>query len=376
MGSISSQVARELPRVSAQRGASEYLRLRGVVDALVRIAEHAGNTASFLDEATATAMELTRATGAVVLMADGDRLLRVASAAGQMQAVAADSYEAGETLARACLRSHEELHSDMAFSDPRIKGSARKVHALHSLIATPLRFGTDVLGVLEVCSSVPYAFDALDVQAVALIGNALGGVLGRQVALDDNARLLARLESALATTQAQARKYQDAALYDQLTELPNRAHFMARLAQACRDHQGEEAGFAVLFLYLDDFKAINDTHGHAAGDAVLRETAAALRAALRDSDVVARLGGDEFVVLLPGLRHGERDVATIASGLDATLSRRRSIDGIEVAIRASVGWVLHDGATGGDALMAAADAAMYEHKRSRRGSAPAIVACE
>ena len=365
MGSISSQVARELPRVSAQRGASEYLRLRGVVDALVRLAEHAGNTASFLDEATATAMELTRATGAVVLMADGDRLLRVASAAGQMQAVAADSYEAGETLARACLRSHEELHSDMAFSDPRIKGSARKVHALHSLIATPLRFGTDVLGVLEVCSSVPYAFDALDVQAVALIGNALGGVLGRQVALDDNARLLARLESALATTQAQARKYQDAALYDQLTELPNRAHFMARLAQACRDHQGVEAGFAVLFLDLDDFKAINDTHGHAAGDA-----------ALRDSDVVARLGGDEFVVLLPGLRHGERDVATIASGLDATLSRRRSIDGIEVAIRASVGWVLHDGATGGDALMAAADAAMYEHKRSRRGSAPAIVACE
>ena len=82
------------------------------------------------------------------------------------------------------------------------------------------------------------------------------------------------------------------------------------------------------------------------------------------------------MVLLPGLRHGERDVATIASGLDATLSRRRSIDGIEVAIRASVGWVLHDGATGGDALMAAADAAMYEHKRSRRGSAPAIVACE
>ena len=105
MGSISSQVARELPRVSAQRGASEYLRLRGVVDALVRIAEHAGNTASFLDEATATAMELTRATGAVVLMADGDRLLRVASAAGHLQALAADSYEAGEPLAGACLRS-------------------------------------------------------------------------------------------------------------------------------------------------------------------------------------------------------------------------------------------------------------------------------
>ena len=366
MGSTSNHALPSLANVTALRGASEYLRLRGVVDALVRIAEHAGDTASFLDEATATAMELTRATGAVVLLADDDKALQVASAAGQMQRVPAGSYQAGETLARACLRSHQALHSDMAFSDTRIEGSARKAHALHSLIATPLRFGNDVLGVLEVCSSVPFAFDALDVQAVALIGNALGGVLGRQVALDDNTRLLARLEAALATTQAQARKYQDAALYDELTELANRAHFMDRLAKVCREYQGVDAAFAVLFLDLDDFKAINDAYGHAAGDAVLRETAATLKSGLRESDVVARLGGDEFVVLLSGLRHGERDVAAIAAGLEAALSRPRTIHGVELAIGSSVGWVLHDGSTGGEALMAAADAAMYKHKRSRR----------
>lgn len=95
-----------------------------------------------------------------------------------------------------------------------------------------------MLGVLEVCSSVTLAFDEIDAQAVALIGNALGGALGRQVALDNNVRLLAQLQASLHATQAKARKYQGAALYDALTGLPNRAHFLARLEELCQEHIG------------------------------------------------------------------------------------------------------------------------------------------
>jgi diguanylate cyclase (GGDEF)-like protein len=223
-----------------------------------------------------------------------------------------------------------------------------------------------VLGVLEVCSSVSRAFDELDAQAVALIGNALGGALGRQMALDDNARLLANLESALKVTSAKAREYQDAALYDALTGLPNRAHFLSRLEEVCASHEGAPDGFAVLFLDLDDFKSINDTHGHAIGDAVLVEAAATLTACLREADLVARLGGDEFVVLLASLRNGERDVEAIAANIIAALRRSRRVKQVELGIGASVGWVAHDGHSDAAAILAAADAAMYQHKKSRR----------
>lgn len=354
-----------LPWVSAAHGRSEYLRLRSVVDALVRIAEHAGDTQSFLDDATATVMELTRATGAAVLIAGSDGTpLHVASVRGQMQKVPVDAFATGQTLAAACLKTHQALHSGVTLEDERIQGVARRRHALHSLIATPLRFGEDVLGVLEICSSVAQAFDEIDAQAVALIGNALGGSLGRQMALDDNAQLLAQLEASLERSRAQARQYQDAALYDGLTGLPNRAHFMARLEEACA--RSGEGDFAVLFLDLDGFKATNDTYGHATGDAVLKAAADTLRASLRESDLIARLGGDEFVVLLAGPRHGEQDVAAIAAALVDALARPRDIGGRELGIEASVGWVVYDGAAGQSTLLARADAAMYEHKKARR----------
>ncbi len=341
-----------------------------MVDALVRVAEHPGDTRAFLGVATATAMELTRATGAAVLMAGDDGSLRVASARGQMRRVGRAAFDNGQTLARACLASHQVLHSEAAMSDARIDGDARADHTLASLIATPLRFGDQVLGVLEVCSSVACAFDDIDTQAVALIGNALGGALGRQIALDDNARLLARLESALESTRARAREYQDAAYYDGLTGLPNRARFMERLDAACR--RGDEAGrFAVLFLDLDGFKEVNDTHGHALGDAVLRETAVVLRSRLRAGDVIARLGGDEFVVLLDSLRDGRRDLPVIAKGLVSSLEEPRLVDGVPLHIRASVGWVLYDGRSSATALLAVADTAMYRNKRARSRSAGA-----
>ena len=336
----------------------------------MRIAEHAGDTASFLDEATDTAMELTRATGAVVLIADEALALHVAAARGQMADVERDAFESGQTLARAALCSHSTLHSDATDGDDRIRGGARAERALHSLIATPLRYGDEVLGVLEVCSSVHQAFDEIDERGVALIGNALGGALGRQIALDDNARLLAQVQASLRATEAKARKFEDAALYDALTGLPNRAHFLARLEEVCREYQGQPDRFAVLFLDLDDFKTVNDLHGHATGDAVLSATAEALTSCLREADLVARMGGDEFVVLLTRLRHGSHDAPVIASNILAALGRPRNIDGVELSIEASVGWVPHDGLLDAAAVLAAADAAMYAQKRARRPATP------
>ncbi|HEY4556475.1 MAG TPA: sensor domain-containing diguanylate cyclase, partial [Lysobacter sp.] len=322
-------------------------------------------TASLLDDALRTVMELTRSTGAVVLLSEAGRGLSVASVKGQMQDVDRNAFEAGATLARACLESHSVLHSDSTVADRRIRGDACRDAKMHSLIATPLRYGDQVLGVLEVCSSVTHAFDDIDAQAVSLLGNAMGGALGRQMALDDNARLLARLEEALHVTQATARKYKDAALYDALTGLPNRAFFEQQLEESCRTHEGHSNRFAVMFIDLDDFKPINDTYGHATGDAVLREVGAVLQECLRDTDLVARLGGDEFVILLSPLRDAQHDVRIIASGIKQSLAKPRTIDGITFEVQASVGWVVHDGHDA-QSMLAAADAEMYLNKRAAR----------
>ncbi|TBR14640.1 MAG: GGDEF domain-containing protein [Lysobacter sp.] len=358
--------ARGLPWSSSSAKDSEILRLRSLVATLAGIAEHPGETAHFIEDALEKVIELTRATGGVVLLDGAEAETVVACARGQMQTLERDAYSDGETLARACLTRHVALRSDSAFEDDRITGRSRHRHQLHSLIATPLRYGDAVLGVLEVCSSVPHAFDDIDAQAVSLIGNAMGGALGRQLALEENAGLLRRLHDALLDTQATARMYQDAASLDSLTGLPNRPAFEAQLEAVCAMHTGQPHRFGLLFLDLDGFKDINDTHGHAMGDEVLRATAGVLRDALRDTDVVARLGGDEFVVLLASLRDAGRDVRSVAAAIEDELGKPRMVNGVHLPIRCSIGWVIHDGRASAEEILRDADSQMYAHKRSRR----------
>lgn len=358
---------RGLPWISSSAKDSEIHRLRSLVAALASIAEHPGETSHFVEDALDTVVALTRATGGVVLLDGVESGLQVACARGQMVKVAVDDFNGGSTLARASLAGNAIQRSDSTARDERMQGDARRRHGLLSLIATPLRYGDSVLGVLEVCSSVEQAFDDIDAHAVSLVGAAMGGAMGRQLALEENARLMRRLHDALLDTQATARMYQDAASLDSLTGLPNRAAFETQLDGVCETHQGQPNRFGLLFLDLDGFKDINDSHGHATGDEVLRATAGALRETLRDTDTVARLGGDEFVVLLTSLRDANRDIRSVAAALEDELARPRVVNGVRLRIRTSVGWVLHDGRAGAEEMLKSADAAMYEHKRSRRG---------
>jgi len=357
---------RGLPWIASSSKDSEIHRLRGLVAALGAVAEHPGTTQSFIEYALEKAVEITRATGGVVLLDGADAGLSIACAMGQMAKLDVDDFDHGATLARACLDGGTLLRSDATAGDERIHGDARRRQSLHSLIAAPMRYGDSVLGVLEVCSSVTHAFDEIDGQAIGLIGNATGGALGRQLALEENARLLRRLHDVLLDTQATAQMYQSAASLDALTGLPNRSAFEAQLEAVCSAHMGQPHRFGLLFIDLDDFKEVNDTYGHAMGDQVLRATAAALRETLRDTDVVARLGGDEFVVLLSSLRDADRDVRSVADAVEDELARPRVVNGVRLRIKCSVGWVIHDGHTHAAEVMQAADARMYEQKRARR----------
>ena len=156
------------------------------------------------------------------------------------------------------------------------------------------------------------------------------------------------------------------AYHDALTGLPNRRMFEQRLMQALELSRRSGRSCALLFVDLDDFKAINDTHGHAVGDLVLQAVARTIVGAVRQADTVARLAGDEFTVLCENVDSDEaalKIVAALEHAFDAPLD----IDGQPFPARASVGVSLFPrDAQDAHGLLTSADEAMYRVKQSHR----------
>jgi diguanylate cyclase (GGDEF)-like protein len=168
--------------------------------------------------------------------------------------------------------------------------------------------------------------------------------------------------------KAAAARMQQMAQYDYLTSLPNRALFSDRMQHTLASAQRYQRKFALLFIDLDNFKPINDSHGHRVGDAVLCEIARRLSEHIRTSDTVARLGGDEFVVLAPEIEN-LAEAGILAEKVVRILAVPLMIDGIEFGITVSIG-VATFPANGESAeeLIAAADRAMYLAKGEGRNT--------
>lgn len=150
---------------------------------------------------------------------------------------------------------------------------------------------------------------------------------------------------------------------DALTGLPNRKYLKEILEHVLSKAKIENSMIAVMFLDLDGFKSINDTHGHETGDLLLKEVALRLNDCVRQSDTVARLGGDEFIVLLHGARE-RKNIETIAEKIIQILSKEFDLNGIIVKISVSIGvCVFPDNALDTEEMLHKADKAMYEVKK-------------
>jgi diguanylate cyclase len=182
-------------------------------------------------------------------------------------------------------------------------------------------------------------------------------LLARQyLAVRDNARLAHEVIA----REEQLRRQ---AFSDSLTGLANRALFRDRLEHVLELHARDRRPVAVVFLDLDDFKTVNDSFGHAAGDELLVRVAQRIRGATRAGDTVARLGGDEFAVLLEDGADPLRTAARIEAALGCTLE----LAGVQHRVRASVGVAAvtaDEPAVSADTLLARSDAAMYAAKRA------------
>ena len=156
------------------------------------------------------------------------------------------------------------------------------------------------------------------------------------------------------------------AYYDSLTGLPNRLLLVDRMTLALAHAERIKRRLAVMFLDFDDFKLVNDNHGHGMGDLFLREMSQKLKSAIRDEDTLARLGGDEFILVLPELLNRE-DAVTLAEKLVELGRVPLELDGKEIKSSFSIGISLYpDNGTDYETLLKKADEALYQAKRNGR----------
>lgn len=168
--------------------------------------------------------------------------------------------------------------------------------------------------------------------------------------------------------KALEQKIRDLARVDGLTGLPGRQSFLELVENSLLRARRNRSRFALFFVDLDRFKPVNDSCGHAAGDALLQAVAGRLRSTLRESDAVGRFGGDEFLVLLPDLARPEEGAA-VAKKIGEALDRPFELPAGRFSISSSIGIAIYpDHGVDVDTLIENADRAMYEAKKDGGGS--------
>jgi diguanylate cyclase (GGDEF)-like protein/PAS domain S-box-containing protein len=221
------------------------------------------------------------------------------------------------------------------------RGAAARRAGLHSALAFPVMIGDEFYGVMEFFAQEVREPDSGMLDFARQLGSQIGQFIARKQAEQD---------------------LRFVATHDPLTALPNRTMFGDRLSQAIAQARRYNRRLALLFVDLDGFKVVNDTFGHDAGDALLREIAARLRTCLREGDVIGRIGGDEFVVLIEESNDAER-LALVAQKILDTVARPVSVRGHECQVTSSVGISTYpqDGKDS-QVLLRNADSAMYRAK--------------
>jgi len=188
--------------------------------------------------------------------------------------------------------------------------------------------------------------------------------------VEANQKLVVAALISQADAEAARQALQDtrpAAMLDALTKLPNRPTLADRFAQAIAHARRHGSRLAVLFVDLDDFKPLNDRHGHPFGDEVLQLVAQRMLSVVREVDTVSRYGGDEFLVLLLDVGQAA-DVRAVAEKLLTAIGAPTVHDERSIQVSASIGIALFpDDGEDAETLVARADAAMYRSKRQRRG---------
>jgi diguanylate cyclase (GGDEF)-like protein/PAS domain S-box-containing protein len=340
--------------ITAQQRAHDSLARRAAEQSAVarlgRFALGEQDLGALMDEVASVVARTLEIDHCVVLeLEPGGEALRVVAGVGVREGVLRRMRvpaTAGSLLELA-LGQVEPLIVEDVEEDPRFRDQPLlRTYLVGSGMSVRLRARGQAWGLLGVYSQARRAFLPDHAEFLAAVANVVSGAVERHLVEEE---------------------IRHRALHDALTGLPNRTLALDRLAGALARRQRDGGTVAVLLLDLDQFKLVNDSLGHQAGDELLTRLAPRLRDAVRPADTVARLGGDEFVVICEEL-DGPRAAIHVAERLTAALSHPLVLGEEEHFASASIGIALADSADAdAQTLMRDADAAMYRAKERGRG---------
>jgi diguanylate cyclase (GGDEF)-like protein len=341
---------RERAELEARRAASEAERARreAAVGRLGRMALTASDRQALLDEAVAILTETLSVEHCAILeLVDGGDSVRVAAGAGATADVPDPEHQPAERrlLTGWVLSDEEPIVVWEWASERRFDAAELRERGIRSTAGAAIRGRAGAFGIVVVHATTVGAFSAEDARWLQSVADLLASALDRE---DSETRM----------------RHQS--LHDALTGLPNRALFYDRIEHAFARAERDGALVAVLLLDVDQFKTINDSLGHEAGDDLLVALSSRLQDVTRGTDTVARLGGDEFVVLCEV--ESEAESIQIAERIADAWERPIPVGaGGEVFVSASIGITLARRTQTAETMLREADAAMYRAKEAGRG---------
>jgi diguanylate cyclase (GGDEF)-like protein len=325
-------------RHQADASGHHALGLTRLVETQTAIANADVGLTDLMTIAAEGALALTGADGACIEILDGEETVCIAAAGAAVDFLGL-RLNADESITGKCLRTREIMMCSDSETDSHAHREACRLVGARSLILVPLLDGNDMRGVLLIWSASSGDFLRYKSQLLELLANIVGGALVR-------AELIEKLTGQAVT--------------DELTGLANRRAWYHQLDRALARGRRTGQPLSILILDLDGFKQINDEQGHSAGDVLLKTVGDRWSTELRATDLLGRVGGDEFGVIL--------ELTDGTAALEVIGRLERAVTGLH---RASTGLAVWDGAEDATALIARADADMYDHKRAQAAGATA-----
>src|SRR6185503_15625022 len=328
-----------------QSASTDPYILMEIIRLQTEIAKHGLDLSGVVEAVVERIPTFTNAEGALVEYIEGDEMV-YRGASGFTRPLLGTRAKRESSLSGLCVRLGQILRSDDILIDPRVDIGPFNDIGVRSMVVAPLKHEGSIVGVLKILSSNTYAFTVRDLRVLELMSELIAAAMYHAARNETNAL------------------YQQAT-HDALTGLANRSLFFDRLRHRTYPGRRQPEPLGILVIDLDGLKRINDSFGHRAGDAAIRETALRISRIPRRSDVVARLGGDEFGVILSEIST-RSDLIAIVERIAHETDQPFRFEGRTLQLTASIGAARYpDDGADVDSLLEVADRSMYQMKRSR-----------
>lgn len=322
-------------------------KLLEIIKVQTEVAQQGMDLSNIMDIVVHKTQLITNADGASVELIEKSELV-YSAASGMAEKFLGLRLDIENSLSGECIMMRVPLISNDIEIDDRVNKVACRKIGINSMIVMPLIFNNEVVGVLKVLSGKVGHFGDEDIKILELISGLIA----------------AEMFNAMKNEESEL-FYK--ATHDSLTGISNRSLFYDRLRQKLSRALRKHEEFGIISLDMDGLKEINDTYGHRAGDAAIKEIAFRIKNTLGESDTVSRLGGDEFGIIVSNVVD-RNDITSLIHRLDSEIIKPFDFETVKINLRASIGYAhFREDGIELEVLIEKADKSMYEVKRERKG---------